>query len=213
MMKNLNTLDTIDKYFDSLCRIIIKEMNVLSRTVNVEDIKKHFNTYCSENDLVFKLAKAFGSLVRCPTEGSKGKDLIIDSMNFELEVKYWRNWTNTPGARKTIWKQSLVNELNWLCDENSNGNKGKRMIICGWSTVFGWNELLQLGKGTGKNPEVNYDRLHLLPFLNCTNGHLDSVKTQYALKEGTLTVIGKESIVNWRLYGEETDSFNIVMYW
>jgi chromosomal replication initiator protein len=64
-----------------------------------------------------------------------------------------------------------------------------------------------------KNPDVNINRLHMLPFLSCRGGKLQSVKTLYTLKNSTFRITGRESIINWNLFGEEEDKFNMVIYW
>lgn len=104
--------------------------------------------------------------IKLPKPVSKrGKDIIIDYNDFEVEVKYWRNWAAGKSSRtKGKWSANFESAMIWLCDEIKNGKKGKRAFIAGWCTVFGWNGLLQLGSTTGKNPDVNKERIHMFRF-------------------------------------------------
>lgn len=202
----------IINYFDSVCRIIVKESNYLMENMDKQHKKDYVNSR-GENDFVFKLGKSFGELARFPTEGSKGKDIYIDKLDFEISVKYWRNWVGK-STNKTLWIQSIPLEVKWLFREIEQGNKGKKAIICGWGTAFEWREILQLGCKTGSNPLINESKINnFLPFLMYSNSNVSSVVTRYNYKEGTLLHKNKDVIINWRLFGDADDSFNIVVYW
>jgi hypothetical protein len=197
--------------FASICNIIIKQYNFKFETMTEEQKKDYLNNR-HENDFVFKLGSPFGELSRYPTEGAKGKDIILDELGFKVSVKYWRSWVKQ-STNKTKWENSLPREIDWLFSEIEKGNKGKSILICGWGTCLKWNEILQLGSSTGINPEINSKRLELLPFLYNTDNHIGSIRTRDNLKEGTINNNEKEGIINWRLFGELSDEFNIVAYW
>jgi len=212
----MNDNYSIVKYFDSTCRIIIDEFNFNFRGLNEEEMIRYANEKFCEADLAFRLGNPFRNMARYTLQGSRGKDIIIDHKDFEVEVKYWRNWiggSNRDSRAKATWSNNFESAFLWLCDEIDSGNKGKRAFIAGWCTVFGWNKLLQLGASVGSNPPINKDRLHLLPFLNCKDGKLQSVKTLYDLRSSTYRVPERESIINWELFGEQDDCFNMVIYW
>lgn len=209
----MNNEYSIVNYFDSTCRIIIDEFNLIFNTMSLNERRNYANYKICENDLVNKLGRSFANLARYPSHETRGRDIIIDYKQFEVEVKYWRNWNCNYGINKLRWESSFYSALNWLCNEIDNGNKNKRTIICGWCTIFSWNQLLQLGNNTGKNPKVNTETLHMLPFLNCTDDTISSIKTRYDLRESSFRILGKNSILNWRLLGSESDNFNMVIFW
>lgn len=207
---------SIVNYFDSTCRIIIDEFNFIFRGMSKEEKELYANEKFCEADLAFRLGNPFRHMARYTLQGTKGKDIIVDYKDFEVEVKYWRNWAggNKRNSRtKAKWSENFESALMWLCNEIDRGKKGKRAFIAGWCTVFGWNKLLQLGASAGQNPDINMERIHMLPFLTCRDSKLQSVKTLYSLKESTFRIVGRESNINWHLFGEEDDSFNIVVYW
>ncbi|AEY66621.1 hypothetical protein [Clostridium sp. BNL1100] len=204
---------SIKNYFDSTCRIIIDEFNFILKGLSLEEKQDYANNKFCEADLAYRLGSPFRQMARYPMHGTKSKDIIVDYNEFEVEVKYWRNWEVGSGKQKINWEPSFPNAIFWLCDEIDKGYKGKRAFIAGWSTVFGWNDLLRLGSTSGKNPKVNMDRLHMIPFLNCTDGYFQTVKTQYNLRESIYRIMGRNSIINWSLYGNENDDFNMCIFW
>lgn len=207
---------SIVNYFDSTCRIIIDEFNFIFKGMETTEMEEYANQKFCEADLAFRLGNPFRNMARYTLQGTKGKDIIVDYKEFEVEVKYWRNWVggNKRTSRtKAKWSENFESAMNWLCNEIDNGKKGRRAFIAGWCTVFGWNQLLQLGATTGKNPEINKDRLYQMPFLTSMDGKLQSVKTLYNLKHATFRLPGRETIINWQLFGEVDDKFNMVIYW
>lgn len=212
----MNNNYSIVNYFDSTCRIIIDEFNFIFKGMTDEEMAEYANDRFCEADLAFRLGNPFRNLARYTLQGTRGKDIIIDHKDFEVEVKYWRNWvggSNRNSRTKANWSENFESALNWLSSEINKGRKGKRAFIAGWCTVFGWNKLLQLGATVGSNPIVNRDRMHVLPFLSSRDGKLQTVKTLYTLKKSTFRVPGQESIINWELFGEEEDKFNMVIFW
>lgn len=207
-MKNENE---VIECFSSICNIIIKQFNFRLKTMNEDKRRKYFNKI-TENDFVFKLGKPFDDLARFPTEGSKGKDIILDELNFKVSVKYWRSWVKY-STNKTKWEHSLPKEIDWLYKEIENGNKGNSILICGWGTCLKWHEILQLGNSTGTNPPINYERLKLLPFIHSQDNHVKSLQTRNNLKEGTLLNNKESGVINWKLFGDLNDTFNIIAYW
>ncbi len=206
---------TIVNYFDSTCRIIIDEFNFIFRGMDNNQMQEYANDKFCEADLAYRLGNPFRHMARYTLQGTRGKDIIIDHKDFEVEVKYWRNWiggNNRNSRTKAKWSENFESAIHWLCDEIDSGKKGKRAFIAGWCTVFGWNKLLQLGATVGQSPDVNLARLNMLPFLTSPDGKLKSVKTLYSLKSSTFRIPGRSSIIDWSLFGEESDKFNMVIY-
>ena len=144
-----------------------------------------------------------------PMQGTQGQDIIVDYKDFEVEIKYWRNWVGGTGIQKIVWQEAYEKALYWLLDEIKIGKKNKRAMICGWFTLFEWRELLQLGSTTGGNPLVNSERIKLLPFLNCDDGRIGSLRTNYFAKHGEAKFGGCK--VNWEIHGNKNDMLNVVL--
>lgn len=211
-------MTTIVNYFDSTCRIIIDEFNFIFKSMSDEEKREYANEKFCEADLAFRLGTPFRNLARFTVQGSKAKDIVIDHKDFQVEVKYWRNYVAGNSRGKATWANSFENDINWLNEEIAAGRKGKRALIVGWCTVFPWNMLLQLGqsnnyKSTGSKPKVNKDKIHMLPFLTCKDDYAKSVITSYNMKESNFRLFQREDVIDWRLIGEQTDEFNMVIFW
>ncbi|GIM46845.1 hypothetical protein DNHGIG_23940 [Collibacillus ludicampi] len=205
-------------YFDSNCRIIIDEFNLLVSNMDIREKTNYAINNLCEADIVYRLGGPFRQMVRYSSNSlkAKGQDIMIDYKDFRIEVKYWRYWYGGTGKQKKVWSEAFQDDFDWLCNEFASGNKGKRAFIAAWSPLLGWNELLHLGQRSGQNPPPNRDRLKLLPFLDCPNGEgVSSIRTIYSPKDGEFSVRTRNSDlrVNWRLYGESEDFINIVIYY
>ena len=55
-------------------------------------MKEYANDRFCEADLAFRLGNPFRNMARYTLQGTRGKDIIIDHKDYEIEVKYWRNW-------------------------------------------------------------------------------------------------------------------------
>jgi len=200
----------INFYFESSIYILIDEMNMLMSGLNDKKQRDYANKKFTEADFAIRLGSPFRHLARYPMQGAKGQDIIVDYKDFEIEVKYWRNWFGGTGTQKATWNNSFEKAYDWLVDEIKNGKKNYRAIICGWFTFFEWRELLQLGDSAGQNPNVNDKRLEILPFLKCEDRRIRTVRTNYSVKSDMVKI--RENIqINWELFGVENDIFNIVM--
>ena len=199
----------IYRYFDSSIHILIDEMNMLLLKQNQDERTNYARNKFSEADLAIRLGSPFRHLARYPMQGTQGQDIIIDYKDFEVEVKYWRNWLGGTGVQKLVWEEAYEKAFNWLIKEIKIGKKNNRAIICGWFSFFEWRELLQLGSTTGGNPSVNSERLKILPFLNCEDGKIGTVRTNYLIEHGEANY--GDCKVNWELHGDESDILNVVM--
>jgi hypothetical protein len=199
----------ITRYFDSSIHILIDEMNMLLKDKARDEQIEYARYKFSEADFAIRLGSPFRHLARYPMQGTQGQDIIIDYIDFEIEVKYWRNWLGGTGLQKPVWKDAYEKAFNWLREEIRNNKKNNRAMICGWFTIFEWRELLQLGDSRGKNPLVNPNRLNILPFLNCDDGKIGTIQTNYKSKQGEVNY--GDCIVNWEIHGNENDVLNVVM--
>ena len=208
-------MDTIINYFDSTCRIIIDEFNFIFKNMIDDEKMEYANEKFCEADFAFRLGSPFRNLARYTIQGTRGKDIIIDHKDFQIEVKYWRNYAAGNSRVKARWAESFENDILWLNDEisESKGNKGRRALIAGWSTIFPWNKLLQFGSGDGSKPLVNRERLAMFPFLSCKDDFAKSIYTTYTQNKSSFSLYKRPEVINWYLIGEATDSFNIVIFW
>ncbi len=182
-------------------------MNMLLQGKDSDEQINYARVKFSEADFAIRLGAPFRHLARYPMQGTQGQDIIVDYKDFEVEVKYWRNWLGGTGIQKIVWHEAYEKAFHWLIDEIKNGKKNNRAIICGWFTVFEWKDLLQLGSTTGGNPPVNIERLKILPFLDCADGKIGSLTTKYSTKHGE-TQYGDYK-VNWEVHGNKKDILNI----
>jgi hypothetical protein len=201
----------INIYFDSSIHILIDEMKMLMSGLDEDSRKGYANTKFAEADFAIRLGSPFRHLARYPMQGAKGQDIIIDYKDFEVEIKYWRNWFGGTGTQKATWENSYGRAFNWLRDEIKNGKKNNRAMICGWFTFFEWRELLQLGCNSGRNPLVNAERLKTLPFLSCKDGKIRTIQTKYFPNCGEIEIKESDYLINWELHGNESDVLNILM--
>ena len=197
----------ISRYFDSSIHILIDEMNTLMEGLSSRKRKEYANTRFCEADFAIKLGAPFSNLARYPMQGTQGRDIIVDSKHFEIEIKYWRNWIGA--TRKRVWEKSYQEAFDWLLKEIEKKNKDKRAIICCWFTFFEWRELLQLGRKRGGNPPVNASRLRILSFFAYKDGRIGTVRTNYSCKSGEIEEDG--CVINWELYGNKTDKMNVLL--
>ncbi|HKY70221.1 MAG TPA: hypothetical protein VJ205_04935 [Gammaproteobacteria bacterium] len=199
----------ISRYFDSSIHILIDEMNMIlinqSRDKQIDYARYKF----SEADFAIRLGSPFRQLARYPMQGTQGQDIIVDYKDFEVEIKYWRNWLGGTGIQKLVWEEAYEKAFHWLIEEIKIGKKNNRAMICGWFTFFEWRELLQLGSTTGGNPAVNSERIKILPFLNCEDGRIGTIRTNYSIKHGEAKY--GDCKVNWELHGANSDMLNVVL--
>lgn len=201
----------INRYFDSSIHILIDEMNMLMSGLNGNERKEYDNTKFSEADFAIRLGAPFRHLARYPMQGAKGQDIIVDYKGFEVEIKYWRNWFGGTVIQKTTWENSYEKAFKWLAQEIKGGKKNKRAMICGWFNFFEWRELLQLGSTAGQNPIVNLERLKILPFLDCMDGKIRTIRTNYLVERDEVTIEEYNIKMNWELHGKQSDALNVFM--
>jgi hypothetical protein len=219
----------IDKYLESICRIIVDEFNLISRherLVSNSMKARYAVTNIHEEDIVFRLGFVFRQMARYR---SRGADIQVPYKEFEIQVKYLRYWytdkESYTGRNKLSWKH-IKKDYEWLFKNIKDGRKGKCAFVVCWSPAIPWNELIPLGIEGGANPTVNPSRIGLFPFLDSPGGGFDNVKRDDTKTEGRfpLPIIIDGSVdfelptraehhVDWKLYGTSADMLNILVYY
>jgi hypothetical protein len=214
----------IDKYLISNCLLIIDEFNEKYKNCSEEKLRDISDLKISEADLVVSVGYPFRQMATFNMQG-KSQDIVIESKDFVIEVKYLRNFnskSNNVGefrSNKLKWEEAFQKDFNWLTNEIKNYKKGKRAFILGWFNVENRNfaDIMQLGAGTGKNPLINKERMKLFPFLNYDpkTEKTNDIKYRYgaAYKELTISLPGIDEHVSCMFVGKETDKFHFVIYW
>lgn len=203
----------IVQYFESTCRILIAEFNSLTHALSPNEKEIFAVNKMSEFDIVSRLGKPFGHLVRY----EKSPDLLVDELNLRVEVKYWRYWLSEGRKHKhpLPWKYTQK-DLDWLMAEICRGHKGHSCFIVGWSPVLEWRSLVPLSEKGHRSAPINRERFAYLPFLSASSpDRIDSVHTDYGTPEGAFAVQHQSTSVeiDWRLFGKGDDFLNLAIYW
>ena len=149
----------------------------------------------------------------------KNHDLIVESKDFSIEVKYLKNWLSNSGtmSAKKEWKE-FQSDFDWLEEEIKEGNKGKRAFIIGWfNCVDYFAQYMQLGTGKGSKPQADESKLVYFPFLTKTNENpptytkdLDyNYSASYEMRRLNLY---KNYEVDCLFLGNESDKFHFAVY-
>ncbi|MGX9134145.1 hypothetical protein ACWV26_07150 [Rummeliibacillus sp. JY-2-4R] len=111
----------------------------------------------------------------------------------------------------------MQKDFEWLFNEIKQSKKGQRAFIIGWfNAVERFSQIVQLGKGKGKYPEISLDKFQYFPFLNRSGDKTRDIFYQYsdAYKELTVRIPGYAGeSVNCMFFGKDTDKFHIAMYY
>lgn len=167
---------SIDKYLELICSLLIDEFNVRYENYNLDELKKIANEKYVERDWVYKIGESFRGLAYYEILDSNGNqrhhDIGIPSKDFIIEVKYLKNWkaVSKSGSRSNskLWKE-MERDFKWLTGELRAHKKGKRAFILIWCNCIDYlGQVIQLGHGRGYKNPVNGDRLVYFPYLmNC----------------------------------------------
>ena len=147
-------------------------------------------------------------------------DLYVETKEFEIEIKYLRNYNSDFGTRsnRQPWNP-IQQDFDWIIEEISRGNKGKRAFVIGW---FNFSECfaqaIQLGKTTGKNPLAYEERVALFPFLNKETGEIKVNNLTYnyesAYEELSVEMVDNSMReLNCMFLGSENDVFHFAIYY
>lgn len=154
--------------------LVIKEnMNVSYKGYSKEDLKKVAENEYNEADVLCKMVAPFGNLAHANIGdrglGNRGKDMLIPSIHFEVELKFLRNFMaarKTTSSNKTVWKE-IEKDFEWLMNDIKDGRKGKSAFVLGWFNAYErFSQIIQLGEGKGGVPNLNQDRILFFPFIS-----------------------------------------------
>ncbi|MGJ0841591.1 hypothetical protein [Clostridium tertium] len=207
-------------YFKSNLLLIIEEMNINLKKYSNEDLKHFADNLFTEADLQARIWYPYRNFAHLNMQGNP-KDIHIPSKDFILEVKYLRNFSSAYNSKsnKATWHNAFEKDYNWLINEIKNGKKNKRAFILGWINIDGrnFNNLMQLGIGSGQSPSINKERIILFPFLNYNpnNNRTNSIFYSYMQnnKINSITIPGYgNETVNCLFLGKPQDKFHIAVY-
>lgn len=210
----------IDKYLISTCLFAIDEFNERFENKASEEIKEFADSRFCEADLVVRLGYPFRQMASFNMQGT-ARDIVVPKNDFIIEVKYLRNFKSNSGknqSNKAIWENAFQKDYDWLCKEIIGGKKGHRTFVIGWfNAVNRFSELMQLGEGKGRYPDINKDRLILFPFLTHKAGSTKTkdifYKYEQAFKEKPIPIPGHQEEVTCTFLGRESDLFHFAIYY
>ncbi len=214
----------IDKYLVSNCLFIIDEFNEMYKGISNEELKEIANREYSEADLVVRLGYPFRQMATFNMQGSSkefGNDIVVKSKNYKIEVKLLRNW-KSKGKTEDNFSNSMPwdhisKDFEWISNEVVNGNQGNRAFVIGWfNAVERFSNIVQLGKGRGRYPDIALERLDYFPFLHRTGLKTNDVTYQYSLayQNQSIKIPGYlEGTLNCMFFGQPEDKFHLALYW
>lgn len=213
----------IDKYLISNCLFIIDEFNERYKITSNEELKNIANNEYSEADLVVRLGYPFRQMATFNMQGASkisGNDIVVKSKDYKIEVKLLRNWKSSKSdvyfSNSMPWNH-ISKDFEWISNEVIIGNQGKRAVVIGWfNTVERFSQIVQLGKGKGRFPEIALDRLDYFPFLHRTGLKTNDIVYQYSLAYlvQTIKIPGYlDGTLNCMFFGQPDDKFHIALYW
>ena len=210
---------TIDQYLISNCLFIIDEFNDrFERIQTKKDLKEIADNGFTEADLVVRLGYPFRQMAKFNMQGPDTRDIVVDSKDFQIEVKFLRNFTSNYGktSNKITWKD-LDKDFQWLFSEIKKGSKGKRAFVIGWfNSVERFSQIVQLGKGKGKEPDIDEEKRRVFPFINSVGSKTKEIFYMYssAYEPLTVQIPGYPGVgANCMFFGKGTDKFHIALYW
>lgn len=166
---------TIDQYLVANCLYMIDEFNMLYKGWDRPELKIEADEKFNEMDITVRLGYPFKQNAHY-TAGGSGRlkkaqkinhDLYIGQRDFQIEVKYLKNWISSANTRAASKNWSVFQQdFDWLMDEIDNGKNGKVAFVIGWfNCVDSFSQLIQLGTGSGAYPLADERKLSYFPFL------------------------------------------------
>jgi hypothetical protein len=222
---------TLEKYLLSTCLFVIDDFNMQykDKAVRSSELKAEADTCYTEADLVVRLGYPFRQMANFSLKTSKGKggefnDIIVKDRDFRIEVKYIRN---SKSANKSAaysvhrnWDK-IEEDINWLIEEVKRGHKGKRAFVIGWfNTTERFSDQMQLGKGGGRYPVINTERMKYFPFLGYDEKTCNMLTVKYNYSSAyspiplplpSLALFGLS--VECLFLGEAEDKFHFAIYY
>lgn len=222
---------TLEKYLLSTCLFVIDDFNIQYKDLSVRspELKSEADTCYTEADLVVRLGYPFRQMANFSLKTSKGKDgefndIIVKERDFRIEVKYIRN---SKSGNKTAaysvhrnW-DTIEEDLLWLIEEVRKGNKGKRAFVIGWfNSTERFSDQMQLGKGGGRYPVINPERMKYFPFIGYDDKSclMSTVKYNYSSAYNPISIhlpgLARDGLsVQCLFLGESEDKFHFAIYY
>lgn len=207
-------------YLKSNLLLIIEELNMNLKNYTNEQLKEYADHLFTEADLQARIWYPYRNFAYLNMQGNP-KDIHIPSKDYIIEVKYLRAFSSAYKSKsnKANWSNAFEKDYNWLVSEIKKGKKNKRAFILGWINTEGrkFNNVMQLGSGTGQTPQINSERIILFPFLNYNpiTKKTKSVFYSYAQNNNinSITIPGfADETVSCLFLGKPTDKFHIAVY-
>ena len=206
----------IDKYLVSTSLFFIDEINERYASVTNEKLKEIANNY-TETNFLLSLGSPFKSMANFSIKGVN-ISVKTDYRDFEIQVKYLKNYESENGnsSNKSNWN-ALQKDFDWLKEQIIKGNKNNRAIVIGWFTGNKrFSQLVQLGKGAGRYPDIDEAKLKYFPFLNPSGDKVADISYQYSDAYSTQSIHipnHKDNNINCMFLGGKDDKFNFAVYW
>ena len=217
---------TIEQYLLATGLHMIDEFNEKFKDITKEELKNIADKNYNEMDMIVRVGYPFKETVHYSmgdskknSEQKRAHDLIIESKDYQIDIKYLKNWSSSSNGRSNskTWDE-FQRDFDWLYEEIEMGNKGKRaFIICWFNCVDSLSQYIQLGEGKGMAPKINMDRYQYFPFLSC-GGKDDFAKNfvyDYSLAYSSLTVHTfnkSRQTCDCMFIGNEEDCFHVAIY-
>jgi hypothetical protein len=218
---------SISQYLISTCLYIIDELNEQYKSLTKAELKTIADTKFNEMDITVKIGYPFSHTAHY-TVGDTVKrglaksnhDIYVESKDFKIEIKYLKNWKSASKtvSNSALWKKFQA-DFDWLFSEIDNGHREKRAFVIGWfNCVDYFTQLIQLGKGSGKSPLINEERVCYFPFLKKTvhPTHTRDLTYNYSLayEEQPISLISKiQGNYKCIFIGTESDVFHFAVYY
>lgn len=207
-------------YLKSNLLLIIEELNLNLKNYTNEELKEFADHLFTEADFQARIWHPYRNFAHLNMQGNP-KDIHIPSKDYIIEVKYLKAFSSASKSKsnKATWYNAFEKDYTWLVNEIKKGKKNKRIFILGWINVEGrnFNNVMQLGIGTGQTPSINRERIILFPFLNYnpttnrTNSTFYSYVQNNNINSITIPGFGDETI-SCLFLGKPTDKFHIAAY-
>lgn len=207
-------------FIKSTLLLIIEEMNSNLLDYSNDQIRDFADNLFNEADLQALIWYPYRRFAHLNMQGNP-RDIHIKSKDYIIEVKYLRNFNSSFKSKtnKATWYNAFEKDYKWLINEIKKGKKNNRAFILGWINVEGrnFNNVMQLGTGSGQAPLINMERIILFPFLNYNpvTRKTNSIFYSYTQnnKINSITIPGfADETVNCLFLGKPTDKFHFAIY-
>ncbi|MEC0282311.1 hypothetical protein [Terribacillus saccharophilus] len=210
---------SIDQYLISTCLFIVDEFNEKFKDVDKTSLKEVADSGYSEADLIVRLGYPFRQMAKFNMQGPDKRDIVVDEKDFQIEVKFLRNWKSSGGGNSNtiVWSE-LEKKFDWLSSEIEQGKKGKRALVFGWfNAVERLSQIIQLGTGSGRFPDIDKEKIKYFDrYLNSRGNKTKDIFYMYqnAYKEHSINIHGyKGESMSCIFLGNEKDKFHMAIYY